>query len=400
MAARPGPPGTTNRRVSSITSSVDNQFPYWVYGAQQDSGTAGVASRGPTGQITFRDWFPVGAGESGTITPDPADPDIVYGGSTNGSLFRFSKRTGQSQDVSPWPRGGFGTEISQRKYRFTWTSPLTFSPQDPRVIYFGSQYVLMSADQGMSWHEISPDLTGVDAKTSREGPVTVENAVRRGYGVVYTIAPSPVRAGLIWAGTDTGLIQLTRDGGKTWSNVTPQGLASWSKIGIIDASHVDAGTAYAAVDRHRLDDYAPYIFRTHDYGKTWTKITEGIREPAFVNAVRADPSRKGLLFAATETGVYVSFDDGDHWQPLQGNLPVTSVRDLAVHGDDLVIATHGRAFWILDDISPLRQITAGWPARGRTCSSPQRRFVFATTSIATHRYRPKRPRARIRRTAC
>jgi len=320
--------------------ATDNQFPYRVYGAQQDSGTVAIASRSDYGEITFRDWSPVGAGESGSIAPDPSDPDIVYGGSTGGELFRFSRRTGQSQDISPIAMRTFGGDISRHKYRFSWTSPLAFSPQDSHVLYFGSQYLLKSVNQGTSWQEASPDLTG---------------ATR---GVIYTIAPSPLKAGQIWVGTDTGLIHLTRDGGKTWTNVTPPGLVEWSKVGIIDASRLDAGTAYAAIDRHRLDDFAPYIFRTHDYGKTWTKITEGIREPAFVNVVRADPRTKGLLFAGTELGAYVSLHDGGHWRSLQRNLPVCSIRDLDIHGDDLVAATHGRAFWILDDITPLRQMMA------------------------------------------
>jgi photosystem II stability/assembly factor-like uncharacterized protein len=269
-------------------------------------------------------------------------------------LFRFDRRTGQSKDISPSARVSFGKEIAQRDLRFTWTSPLAFSPQNPKVLYFGSQFVLRTTDQGASWQAISPDLTGT-AKASSDGPLSVDNAKARGYGVVYSIAPSPLKAGQIWAGTDTGLIQLTRDEGKTWTGVTPPGLGAWSKIGILDASHHDAGTAYAAVDRHRLDDYQPYLYRTHDFGKTWTKITTGLSAPAFVNAVREDPVRKGLLFAGTELGVYVSFDDGGHWQPLQLNLPAAPVRDLTIHGDDLVIATHGRSFWILDDITPLRE---------------------------------------------
>jgi photosystem II stability/assembly factor-like uncharacterized protein len=319
--------------------STDNQFPYLVYGAQQDSGTAAIASRTNFGSITFRDWAPIGAGESGAIEPDPVDPNIVYGGSTYGSLFRFDRRTGQSQDISPSALVSFGKEIDKRDLRFTWTSPLAFSSQNPKALYFGAQFVLRSADQGMSWQAISPDLTGNPK------------------GVVYTIAPSPLKAGQIWIGTDTGRIQLTRDDGKTWVNVTPPGLGEWSKIGILDASRHDPATAYAAIDRHRLDDYQPYIYRTHDYGKTWTKITTGLTAPGFVNAVREDPVRKGLLYAGTELGVYVSFDDGDHWQSLQLNMPVCPVRDLTIHGNDLVIATHGRSFWILDDISPLRETT-------------------------------------------
>ena len=340
---------------------TDNQFPYSVYGAQQDSGTAAVASRTDYGNITFRHWYPVGGGESGAIAPDPVNPNIIYAGNTSGQLFRFDKRTGASQDIAPSTREGFGVEIANRKYRFTWTSPLVFSPLNPKALYFGSQFVLRTLDQGMSWQAVSPDLTGDQRKGGMPATgeaVSVENTKARGYGVVYSIAPSPLKAGQIWAGSDTGLIHLTRDDGKTWNNVTPEGLRDWSKIGILDASHHDPATAYAAVDRHRLDDYQPYIYRTHDFGKTWKKITDGIPAPAFVNAVREDPVRKGLLYAGTELGVYVSLDDGDHWQALQLNLPVTSVRDLDVHGNDLVAATHGRAFWILDDLSPLRQMNA------------------------------------------
>ena len=338
---------------------TDNRFPYYVYGAQQDSGTAGTASRSDYGQITFRDWRPVAGGESGYIAPDPVDPNFIYSGSTLGSLDRFNWHTGEAQDVSPWPGIAFGSEINLRKYRFTWTSPVVFSPQDPHTLYMGAQILLKTDDHGMNWHAISPDLTGTDLRAAAaQAPLAVSNAMQRGYGVIYTIAPSPLAAGMIWVGTDTGLIQLTRDGGKTWQNVTPSELAPWSKISLIDASRFDTGTAYAAVDRHRLDDFAPYIYCTHDYGKTWTKITEGIAGNAYVHAVRQDSVRKGLLFAGTETGIYVSFDDGAHWQPLQLNLPVTPIHDLVIHGNDLVVATHGRSFWILDDITPLRQLSA------------------------------------------
>jgi photosystem II stability/assembly factor-like uncharacterized protein len=342
--------------------AVDNRFPYWVYGAQQDSGTISTASRSDYGSITFRDWHPVGAGESGYIAPDPADPNIVYGGSTFGSLFRFDNRTGQSQDISPLAVGGFG-DITRAKYRFTWTSPLVFSPQDSHVLYFGSQFLLRSKDQGASWEKISPDLTGAQP-TPPAGATTVANAKAKGYGVIYTIAPSPLAAEEIWVGTDTGLIQLSQNNGKSWSNVTPAGLSDWSKISILEAGHFDAATAYAAVDRHRLDDISPAIYRTHDYGKSWSKIINGIPSGAYVRAIREDSVRKGLLFAGTELGVYVSVDDGDHWQPLQLNLPVSPVHDLVVKNNDLVIATHGRSFWILDDIAPLRQINSEMAGSG------------------------------------
>jgi photosystem II stability/assembly factor-like uncharacterized protein len=335
--------------------AVDNDFPYHVYGAQQDSGSVYILSRSNDGSITFRDWHPAGAGESGYIAPDPSDSNIIYGGGTYGELFRYDRRTGQAQVIAPDAIRNFGD--AHPEHRYTWTSPLVFSPQDPHTLYFGSQYVMRSTDRGNSWQKISPDLTGTDPKASQEGPLTVENAKARGHGVVYTIAPSPVSVGQIWAGTDTGLIQLTRDNGKTWNNVTPSKLSDWSKISILEASHFAAGTAYAAVDRHRLNDMGPYIYRTRDFGKNWTRINNGIPDGAYVRAVREDRVKKGLLFAGTELGIYFSINDGDSWQPLQLNLPASPIHDLVIKNNDLVVATHGRAFWIMDDISPLRQLT-------------------------------------------
>ncbi|MFZ1008999.1 MAG: hypothetical protein WAN65_19315, partial [Candidatus Sulfotelmatobacter sp.] len=338
---------------------TDNQFPYVVYGAQQDSGSAAVLSRTDHGQITPRDWFPSGESESGYMAPDPKNPDIVYLSGAYGTVDRFNKRTGFSQNVSPWPVPMFGlSEINERRYRAPWTPPLVFSPADSTTLYFGTQYVMKTIDGGLHWETISQDLTGATPQTGDhkpQGPATIENAKERGLGVVFTIAPSPLNQNLIWVGSDTGLIHVTRDGGKSWKDVTPKGLAAWSKISLIEASHFDPAVAYAAVERSRLDDRTPYLYRTRDYGATWQSITDGIAAPAFLRAVREDPQSKGLLFAGTEFGVYVSFDDGDHWQSLQLNLPVTSVRDLAIHGDDLVVATHGRSFWILDNITPLRQ---------------------------------------------
>ncbi|HEY1524756.1 MAG TPA: hypothetical protein VGH51_00850 [Candidatus Angelobacter sp.] len=336
--------------------AVDNEFPYHLYGAQQDSGSVFILSRSNDGSITFRDWHPAGAGESGYIVPDPSDSNIIYGGGTYGELFRYDRRTGQSHVIAPDAIRNFGE--AHPEHRYTWTSPLVFSPQDPHTLYFGSQNVLRSTDRGNSWEKISLDLTGADPNVPDQGPLTLENAKARGHGVVYTIAPSPLKAGQIWAGTDSGLIQLTRDNGKTWSNVTPQGLSDWSKISIIEASRFDAGTAFAAVDRHRLNDIDPYIYRTQDFGKSWTRINNGIPNGAYVRAVREDPVKKGLLFAGTELGVFFSINDGDLWQPLQLNLPVSPVHDLVIKNNDLVIATHGRSFWILDDISPLRQLIA------------------------------------------
>lgn len=334
---------------------TDNRFPYTIYGAQQDSGSAAVPSHTDHAQITPRDWFTAGGSESGYIAPDPKNPDILYVSGTYGSVVRYDLRTSFSQDITPWPVRTFGTDISGRKYRDPWTPVLVFSPADQTSLYFGTQFVLKTTDGGLHWQKISPDLTGAVAGTNNDGRPTVENAMQRGYGVVFTIAPSPVNAKLIWAGSDTGLIHITRDGGQTWKNVTPKGIAVWSRISLIEASPFNSGEAYAAVDRHRLDDRTPYIYRTRDFGETWQGITAGIPAPAFVHAVREDPVRKGLLFAGTEFGVYVSFDDGDHWQSLQLNLPTSSVRDIAIHADDLIVATHGRSFWILDDITSLRQ---------------------------------------------
>ena len=341
--------------------TTDNQFPYAVYGTQQDSGSAAVLSRTDHDQITPRDWFLPGGSESGYMVVDPNDPDIVYLSGTYGSIARFNKKTGFSQDITPWPAFAWDAEIRERKYRDPWTPALVLSPVDSATLYLGTQYVMKTVDGGLHWETISPDLTGAtggmrnseDKKS--QGPPTLEEAKRDGYGVVFTIAPSPVGRDLIWAGSDTGLIHLTRDGGKNWKDVTPPGLSAWSKISLIEASHFDPAVAYAAVDRGRLDDRTPYIYRTRDYGASWQLITNGITTPAFLRAVREDPQSKGLLFAGTEFGIFVSWDDGDNWQSLQLNLPVTGVRDLTTHGDDLVIATFGRSFWILDNMTPLRQ---------------------------------------------
>ncbi len=352
--------------------AVDNRFPYWVYGAQQDSGTAGVASRGNYGAVTPRDWQTVGGGESGYIVPDPTDPDVIYGGSTYGDLFRFVRSTGQVQDITPWPEAAFGAPRAGLKYRFDWTAPLVFSPQDPHTLYYGAQAVLKTTDGGMSWTAISPDLARAERHGTPAGGAMVDAlAPIEAYGVVYTLASSPVAKGLIWAGTDDGLIHLTRDEGAHWQDVTPPSLQPWSKVSLIEASPHDPGAACAAIDRHRLDDYAPHILRTRDYGATWTAITTGISDRAFVRAVREDPVRRGLLYAGTELGVFVSYDDGDAWEPLQLNLPVTPVRDLVVKGDDLVIATHGRSFWILDDVTPLRQLSEAVVAEDLHLFRPQ-----------------------------
>jgi photosystem II stability/assembly factor-like uncharacterized protein len=328
---------------------TDNQFPYWVYGGQQESGSVGTASRSDFGEITFRDWTTVGTEEYGYVAPDPLHPNLIYGG----KVTVFDRNTGQTRDVSP-------VVLRKGDYRFNRTAPLIFSSVDPHVLYLGSNVLFSTHDGGNSWQIISPDLTREDPGVPATlGPfVEADPAKGKHRGVIYSIAPSPKDANLIWAGTDDGLIQVTRDGGKNWQNVTPPDLTPWSKLAQMDASHFDAATVYAAVNRFRLDDLHPYIYRTHDGGNTWQKIVTGLPDNEPVNTVREDPERKGLLFAGTERSVYVSFDDGDHWQSLKMNLPPTSIRDLVVHGDDVVVGTHGRSFWILDNITPLRQLTA------------------------------------------
>ncbi|HXW90322.1 MAG TPA: hypothetical protein VEK33_07225, partial [Terriglobales bacterium] len=341
---------------------ADDKFPYVVYGNQQDSGAIAVPSRTDHKQITNQDSFSASGSESGYIAPDPNDPNILYVSATYGGVSRFDLRTSLGQNITPWPLPNWGTTINERKYRDPWTPVLLFSPVDKKTLYLGTQFVMKTVDGGLHWAAISPDLTGAASGSpgdKPQGPVTVEDAEQRGYGVVYTIAPSPLEGDLIWAGSDTGLIHLTRDGGNTWQDVTPKGLSDWAKIAMIEASHFDPAEAYAAVDRHRLDDQNPYLYRTRDHGATWQRVTDGIDAPWFLRAVREDPQTQGLLFAGTARGVVVSFDDGDHWQSLQLNLPATSVEDLVIHGDDLVIATHGRSFWILDNITPLRQAVAG-----------------------------------------
>jgi len=336
--------------------ATDHRFPYWVYGPQQDSGTAGITSRGNNGQITERDWFPVGPGESGYTIPDPLDADVVYNAGPGGSVVRLSKTTGQVRDISPAP-------VSfESKYRFNWTIPMAFSPQDPHLLYLGTQFLLKTTDAGTNWEAVSGDLTRVrpDEKDSKQAR-----------GTILTIAPSEGKEGVIWVGTDDGNIQLTKDAGKSWQNVTPSGVSEWSTVSIVEASHFDAGTAYAAVNRNNHDDLHPHIFRTRDFGKTWQETVQGIRETDFVRTVREDPARKGLLYAGTETGVYVSFDGGEHWQSLRLNMPVVAIHDLAIEQDDLVAATYGRAFWILDDVTLLRQLDGRGAAAGARLFAPR-----------------------------
>ena len=325
--------------------AADNAFPYRLCSGQQESGSACISSRGNDGEITFRDWHPVALEEYGYAAPDPLDPDIVYGG----KLTRYDRRTGQVQYIMP-------LALRTQDFRAVRTQPVQFSPIDPHLLYFAANTLWTTRDGGRTWKQISPDLT----RKSWDVPASVGifagqvRPTRR--GVIYALAPSPLDMNRVWAGTDDGLIWLTTDGGSNWTNVTPPTLTAWEKVSILEASHSDPNTAYAAINTLRLDDLRPKVLRTRDGGKTWTETVNGIPADENTNAVREDPKRKGLLFAGTERTVYVSFDDGDHWQSLRLNLPATSVRDVIVKDNDLAIGTHGRGFWILDDITPLRQL--------------------------------------------
>jgi len=326
--------------------SVDNAFPYRLYSGQQESGSVEITSRGNEGEITFCDWQRVAAEEYGYVVADPLDPDIVIGG----KLTRFDRRTGQAQGILPVP-------VQTEDFRMLRTEPVVFSPIDPHLLFFAGNTLWKTRDGGDHWEKISADLSRpqyeLPASIGKYKADAAKQAHRR--GVIYTVAPSPLEVDRIWCGTDDGLIHLTTDGGKTWNNVTPPNISAWQKISLIEAGHFDANTACAAVNTLRLDDLRAHIFRTQDSGKTWTEIVNGISAGQTVNTIREDPERKGLLFAGTEKGVYVSFDNGANWESLRLNLPATSVRDLIIKNDDLVVATHGRGFWILDNITPLRQ---------------------------------------------
>jgi photosystem II stability/assembly factor-like uncharacterized protein len=336
----------------------DDRFPYWIYSGQQDSGTVGIASRGNDGQLTLRDWHPVGGDERDYDLPDPEDPNVVFATGLGGRISRWNASTGVVENVAPWPfLGGYGKRPTDFRYHNNWFTPIAWSRQPPYALYAGAQVLFRSLDRGTHWQVVSPDLNGHVAGTADcGGDPSPERALACGYGAINTIAPGPRDNAEIWVGADDGRVTLTRDGGATWRTVTPPAVPAWAKASSIDLSPLAAGTAYVAFDNHRQDDVRPYVFATRDYGATWRAIGAGLPAGHFVSVVRADPVRAGLLYAGTELGAYVSFDDGARWQPLARNLPPVWVHDLLVKGRDLVAATNGRGLWVLDDLAPLRAL--------------------------------------------
>ena len=337
--------------------AVDDRFPYWVYGAQQDNSSVAIPSGVNGDGIDETDWHVIGGGESGWIAPSPRNPDIEFGGGYGGSLTRYDHRLHSWREVTAWPQLASGRPTSVLRYRWQWNAPTLLSMHDSTTVYHAAQVLLRSRDEGQTWTEISPDLTRNDrAKQGLSGgPITVDVTGVEVYDTIFALAESPLQAGLLWAGTDDGLVHVTRDDGKHWENVTPKGLPAWIQINAIDASPHDRGTAYLAATRYKFDDDQPYLYRTKDFGRSWTKIVTGLPANAFTRVVREDPARRGLLYAGTEQGLFVSLDDGAHWQPFQRNLPPVPITDLVIKNSDLVIATQGRSFWILDDLTPLRR---------------------------------------------
>ncbi len=344
--------------------TTTNHFPYRVCGAQQDNSTLCGPSRADGG-IGNSDWYDVGGGESGYIAVRPDSPNVVYAGSYGGYLTRFDEKTREARNINPWPDNPMGHDAADAKYRFQWTFPIVISPHNPGTLYVGSSVVFKSTNNGQSFSPISPDLTRHDPRTlgPSGGPITKDQTSVEYYATVFTIAESPRQAGVIWAGSDDGLVHVTRNAGKSWTNITPPGMPEFARISLIEASPHAAGTAYVAANRYQMDDLKPYIYRTTDFGRTWTLITSGISATEFVRAVREDPVRRGLLYAATERGIWVSFNDGTNWQSLRKNLPIVPVHDLVVKEGDLVAGTHGRSFWILDDLSALRQLSPAVTSR-------------------------------------
>ena len=351
--------------------ATDNRFPYWVYAGQQDSGTIAIASRSDYGQITWRDWHPVGGDERDFDIPDPVDPNLVYASGLGGHVTRWDARTGQVTDVSPWPKSNYGARPTTVEHHFNWVNPLVGSRVGQPTLYLGGEVLWKSSDQGNHWSIISPDLVGkVPGAQNCGGDVTPEAALPCGYGTLVTIEPSAINPAEVWTGSDTGIVGITRDGGATWTQTTLPGVRPWAKVANIALSSLDPQAAYVAVDGHRIDDWAPHVFRTHDGGKSWAAITNGLPDGQAVTAVRADPVRPGLLYVGNETSVFVSFDDGDNWQALRQNLPTAWARDLTIHGDDLIVGTQGRAIWVLGDLALLRQVEPGHTAKAAQLFTP------------------------------
>ncbi|MFZ0732584.1 MAG: hypothetical protein WAM79_09690 [Candidatus Sulfotelmatobacter sp.] len=371
---------------------TDNETPFRVYGSQQDSGTVAIASRSDDGSISRSDWYDVGGGEAGYIAPYPPDPDIVYAADYQGLITRYDRHTGQVRSITEQPELSDAHGAANLEHRFQWTAPVLISPHDPNTLYHGGEVLFKTTDGGVHWQAISPDLTRND-KTKQKvsgGDITLDDSGTEYYDTIFALAESPITKGLLWVGTDDGLIQLTKDEGKNWTNVTPKDMPEWSRISQIDPSPFDPAAAYVAVDRHQFDDLRPYIYKTSDYGKTWTKLGKGLPDNTFVRVVREDPRRKGLLYAGTETGVYVSFDDGSNWRSLKLNLPTTPVHDLEIKNDDLVVATHGRAFWILDDLSPMRQYSDEVATKDTFLYTPATAYRIQAGAGGEHQHPSKR----------
>lgn len=359
--------------------ATDNQFPYMIYGAQQDNSTFAIRNRTSGSGINESDWWPVAGGESGYIAPDPENPNVTYGGSYGGYLNKYDKELGLSDRIDVWPDNPMGAGAKDLKYRFQWTFPIIISPHNPDVLYSTSQHVHRSTDEGMSWQEISPDLTRNDTTKQDEsgGPITKDDTSVEYYNTIFTFVESPIEPGLLWAGSDDGLIHISRDNGETWDNVTPRGLPE-TMISILDASHHDPGTAYFAATRYKFNDFQPMIYKTTNYGRSWKKITNGIPAMDFTRAVREDPNKAGLLYAGTETGLYISFDAGENWQSFQLNLPAVPITDLAVHkrDKDLIVATQGRSFWVFDDLPVLHQMSEEIAKAEHHLFDPEDTYLF------------------------
>jgi photosystem II stability/assembly factor-like uncharacterized protein len=338
--------------------TTDSAFPYRIYGAQQDNSTVRIRSRGDDGGITERDWEPTAGGESGHIAVHPEDPDVVYGGSYGNLLIRINHRTREVRNINVWPDNPLGHGAADLKYRFQWHFPIFFSPHDPNTLYAAGNVLFRTTDEGQSWTPISPDLTRDDKSKlgPSGGPITKDNTSVEYYCTIFAALESPHEKGVLWCGSDDGLLHLSRDGGKNWTKVTPPGLPEWSMINSLEAHPTERGGLYLAATRYKLDDFRPYLYKTTDYGKTWTKIVTGIKDDHFTRVVRADPNRPGLLYAGTESGMYVSFDDGASWKQFQLNLPIVPITDLTIKNDDLIVATQGRSFWVFDDLTTLHQL--------------------------------------------